>query len=90
MEDLKPNNDMHNFGSLTEIMDRFAQVPYEQFQRELDSWFYGSLSAKGIDQKQLQQLGFFNLPDLVSAIYHQAEVLHLLNDHPSGNEQENK
>lgn len=84
MENLKPN-DQPDFGTLTGIMERFAQIPYEQFQQELHDWFYASLSEKGIDvQQQLRLKGLACLPELVSAIYHEAEVRQLLNDqsHP--------
>jgi hypothetical protein len=57
MDELKPDNSKPDFGSLTGIMERFAQIPYEQFQRELHDWFYNSLSEKGIDLQQLQDKG---------------------------------
>ena len=84
MENLKPQNEKPDFGTLTGIMERFAQIPYEQFQQELDDWFYNSLSEKGIDLQQLQDKGLARLPDLVSFIYHEAELKQLLNDqsHP--------
>ncbi|MCD8739062.1 hypothetical protein LT679_00485 [Mucilaginibacter roseus] len=84
MEKLEPHQDKPDFGTLTGIMERFAQIPYEQFQQELNDWFYTSLSEKGIDLQQLQQNGLAHLPELVSAIYHEAEVQQLLNDqsHP--------
>jgi hypothetical protein len=80
MENLKPQNDQPDFGTLTGIMERFAQIPYEQFQQELHDWFYTSLSEKGIDLQQLQDKGLARLPDLVSFIYHEAELKQLLND----------
>ena len=89
MDDLKPQNSTPDFGTLTGIMERFAQVPYEQFQRELNDWFYGSLSEKGIDQSQLQEKGLASLPDLISFIYHEAEVKQLLNDQPQSDEPRN-
>jgi len=33
------------FGTLTDIMDRFQQVPFEQFQKELNDWFKRSYAA---------------------------------------------
>ncbi|MVN91484.1 hypothetical protein [Mucilaginibacter aquatilis] len=92
MENLEPHQDKPDFGTLTGIMERFAQIPYEQFQQELDAWFYTSLSEKGIDvQQQLQLNGLACLPELVSAIYHEAEVKQLLNErsisHESNNDQ---
>ncbi|MDT3402296.1 hypothetical protein [Mucilaginibacter terrae] len=80
MDDLKPTNDKPDFGTLTGIMERFAQIPYEQFQQELHDWFYTSLSEKGIDAQQLQESGLANLPKLVSSIYHEAELKQLLHD----------
>jgi hypothetical protein len=80
MDDLKPTNDKPDFGTLTGIMERFAQIPYEQFQQELHDWFYTSLSEKGIDVSQLQAKGLAKLPELVSSIYHEAELKQLLHD----------
>jgi len=90
MENLKPTNDQPDFGTLTGIMERFAQIPYEQFQQELHNWFYNSLSEKGIDvQQQLRLKGLACLPELVSAIYHEAEVKQLLNDQSNPDEPHN-
>jgi hypothetical protein len=89
MENLKPTNDQPDFGSLTGIMERFAQIPYEQFQQELHDWFYTSLSEKGIDLQQLQDQGLTRLPDLVSFIYHEAELKQLLNDQSNTDEPRN-
>lgn len=80
MEQKSESTEIPDFTTLTGIMERFAQVPYEQFQQELHDWFYNSLSEKGIDLQQLQQSGLANLPELVSAIYHEAELKQLLND----------
>jgi hypothetical protein len=84
MENLEPTNEKPDFGTLTGIMERFAQIPYEQFQQELHDWFYASLLEKGIDLQQAQDKGLTQLSELVSAIYHEAEVKQLLNDqsHP--------
>jgi len=89
MDELKPKKDTPDFGTLTGIMERFAQIPYEQFQRELHDWFYHSLSKKGIDLQQLQDKGLPNLPELVSFIYHEAELKQLLNDQSDSDEQHN-
>ncbi|MBD1362976.1 hypothetical protein IDJ77_04060 [Mucilaginibacter sp. ZT4R22] len=86
MDALKPNNSRPDFGSLTGIMERFAQIPYEQFQQELHDWFYNSLSEKGIDLQQLQDKGLTRLSDLVSFIYHEAELKQLLNDQSNSDE----
>lgn len=90
MENLEPQNEKPDFGTLTGIMERFAQIPYEQFQQELDDWFYTSLSEKGIDvQQQLRLKGLACLPELVSAIYHEAEVKQLLNERSISDEPHN-
>ncbi|GAB3921806.1 hypothetical protein [Mucilaginibacter myungsuensis] len=89
MENLEPKNNKPDFGTLTGIMERFAQIPYEQFQQELHDWFYHSLSEKGIDLQQLQDKGLTHLPELVSAIYHEAEIKQLLNDQSISDEPHN-
>ena len=89
MDALKPNNNMPDFGTLTGIMERLAQIPYEQFQQEIHDWFYNSLSEKGIDLQQLQDKGLTHLPDLVSFIYHEAELKQLLNDQSNTDEPRN-
>ncbi|MFS2187237.1 hypothetical protein ACCC92_11235 [Mucilaginibacter sp. Mucisp84] len=89
MENLKPHQDQPDFGTLTGIMERFAQIPYEQFQQEIHDWFYNSLSEKGIDLQQLQDKGLTHLPDLVSFIYHEAELKQLLNDQSNSDEPRN-
>jgi len=89
MDELKPTNSTPDFSTIIEIMERFAQIPYEQFQQELHDWFYNSLSEKGIDLQQLQDKGFTHLPDLVSFIYHEAELKQLLNDQSNSDEPRN-
>ncbi|MDR6943700.1 hypothetical protein [Mucilaginibacter pocheonensis] len=68
--------EMPEFSSLTEIMERFNTVPYDQFQQELNDWFTRNL-AKSQCTNSLQNLetsGIGNLPALVSEIYHRAEL----------------
>ena len=89
MDELKPTNSTPDFSTIIEIMERFAQIPYEQFQQELHDWFYNSLSEKGIDLQQLQDKGLANLPELVSFIYHEAELKQLLNDQSNSDEPRN-
>ena len=82
MDELKALPEMPEFGSLTEIMERFHAVPYDQFQSELNDWFYRNL-ANGRDSADLQNLensGIGKLPALVSEIYHRAELLGALSD----------
>ena len=74
--------EMPEFNSLTEIMERFYTVPYDQFQQELNNWFSRSL-AKSQSTEALQNLessGTGNLPALVSEIYHRAELLTALSE----------
>ena len=80
MEDLKPDNTPPDFGTLAEIMERFREVPYEQFQKELQAWFEQGLKAQGRNTSNLADEGFPNLPELISRIYHQAEVNQTLSD----------
>ena len=70
------------FKSLTEIMDRFNAVPYDQFQQELNDWFYRTLDMQqgGSGLQDLKTSGIGNLPALVSEIYHRAELLSALSD----------
>ena len=83
MDELKPHSSNPNFSSLTEIMERFRSVPYEQVQIELQNWFERSLAEQeSVEVKDLQDNPhLFELRDLVSKIYHQAETLQLLLEH---------
>ena len=90
MENLKPNKTPPDFSTLAGIMERFFQIPYEQFQQELNDWFYASLSEKGIDVQQLlQREGLACLPQIISTIYQEAEVKQLLNDQSISDEPRN-
>lgn len=74
--------EMPQFNSLTEIMERFKSVPYDQFQKELNEWFTKSLAKyQGANSLQnLEPSGIGNLPALVSEIYHRAELQHTLSE----------
>lgn len=74
--------EMPEFSSLTEIMERFNTVPYDQFQQELNEWFYRNLAnSQNADALQdLENSGIESLPALVSEIYHRAELLGALSD----------
>jgi maleate cis-trans isomerase len=77
MEDLKLNSNPSEFGSLTEIMKRFQEVPYVQFQKELNQWFEQNLKEKGFEMNDFNAIGIPNLSELTNLtnqIYHQAEV----------------
>ncbi|AMR32374.1 hypothetical protein A0256_13555 [Mucilaginibacter sp. PAMC 26640] len=77
MDAKKALPEMPEFDSLTEIMERFNTVPYDQFQLELNDWFYKNL-AKNQEGSELQNLEnpcIGKLPALVSEIYHRAELL---------------
>ena len=73
---------MPEFDSLTEIMERFKTVPYDQFQRELNDWFYRNLAnnQEGSELQNPENSCIGNLPALVSEIYHRAELLSALSD----------
>jgi hypothetical protein len=82
MDAKKALPEMPEFSSLTEIMERFNTVPYDQFQQELNDWFKRNL-AKSQGAESLQNLetsGIGNLPALVSEIYHRAELLTALSE----------
>jgi len=74
--------EMPEFSSLTEIMERFYTVPYDQFQKELNEWFYRNLAnfqnASEPQNPETSRIG--NLPALVSEIYHRAELQHALSE----------
>lgn len=76
----KPKSDLPSFSTLMEIMERFQTIPYEQFQQELQDWFTRNLEAQGRNAEDLAKQGFPNLPELISNIYHQAEVMQTLSD----------
>jgi hypothetical protein len=76
-------NASRDFSSLSEIMERFNSIPFEQFQRELSEWFIANLSKQGIDVGNLSEreaLVLNQLSDLTKSIYHQAEVSQTLSD----------
>jgi hypothetical protein len=84
--------EMPEFNSLTEIMERFNTVPYDQFQKELNDWFYRSLAShqEMESQENLEHSGLGKLPALVSEIYHRAELLGVLSDAKITTGNENK
>jgi len=73
---------MPEFSSLAEIMDRFNTIPYNQFQKELNEWFFSNLADyQGTSEKQNSETSYIgNLPALVSEIYHRAELLTALSE----------
>ncbi|MBW4888941.1 hypothetical protein KXQ82_04415 [Mucilaginibacter sp. HMF5004] len=77
METSKNIQDKPDFSTLTGIMTRFAQVPYGQFQKELDEWFADGLGQQSIKYTEFDAMGKENLPsllsDLVTSIYERAE-----------------
>lgn len=83
MEEVQLEANQPSFSSLTEIMDHFYNVPFEQFQKELNDWFSKSLLEKGNGTGKLQNLGITNLSsiqDLASKFYHQAELLKTISE----------
>jgi hypothetical protein len=76
MCELSTGDPKPRFDSLAEIMEHFSKVPFEQFKKELDDWFYQSLSEKGKDLNSLNCEGVSDqLKLLVQQIYQEAEVL---------------
>lgn len=82
MDAKKALPEMPEFNSLTEIMERFNTVPYDQFQQELNDWFKKGLAkSQGANSLQiLENSGLGKLPALVSEIYHRAELQHALSE----------
>ena len=82
MDAKNAHSEMPEFSSLTEIMERFNTVPYDQFQQELNDWFKRNLvKSQGVEALQnLESSGIGNLPALVSEIYHRAELLTALSE----------
>jgi len=68
-----------DFSTLAGIMEHFSKVPFEQFKKELDEWFYQSLQGRGNDLNSLNCEDTSKLPDqlklLVQQIYEEAEKL---------------
>ncbi|EHQ24757.1 hypothetical protein Mucpa_0565 [Mucilaginibacter paludis DSM 18603] len=86
----KSNPESPDFSTLTGIMERFHRVPYEQFQKELNDWFTGNLREQGIDLNTLQEDGIIGLPNLISEIYHRAEVLQIMSENQIKGDHEDK
>jgi hypothetical protein len=83
MEELHTSNNPPEFGSLSEIMERFHSVPYDLFQQELQNWFErGIAKQKGLTEtKELRASpNFMQLFEVIGKIYHQAEVSQTLSD----------
>lgn len=80
MDELKLSNQTPTFSTLTEIMERFRAVPYEEFQQELQAWFERGLADQGMDQAALEQ-SLQGFSQLIDGIYHRAEVQQTLSDH---------
>jgi hypothetical protein len=78
-----PSNHPPSFSTLTDIMERFQTVPYDQFQQELQSWFEQNLAKqKNLTTEELHQdPDLQQLLALIAKIYHQAEVNQTLSDH---------
>lgn len=88
MDEPKPSNPPPTFSTLTEIMERFRAVPYEQFQQELQAWFERGLQEQGMNKDALEH-ALPGIAQLISGIYYEAEVQQTLSDHhvtPSGHD----
>lgn len=81
-----------SFTTLTDIMERFQTVPYDQFQQELQSWFEQTLAKqKGLTTEEVQKSADLQeLLALIAKIYHQAEVNQTLSDHQITHSHESK
>jgi hypothetical protein len=82
MDERSASKNPPSFTTLTDIMERFQTVPYDQFQQELQSWFEQNLAKqKGLTTAELQKSpDFQQLLALIAKIYHQAEVNQTLSD----------
>ena len=93
MEELQSNTNQPDFSSLTGIMEHFYNVPFELFQQDLNDWFTKALLEKGIYHENTQVNSAPNLssvPDLVSKIYHQAELLKTISESKINRSDESK
>jgi hypothetical protein len=79
MSNEKSSSGQHDFSTLSGIMEHFFRVPFDQFQQELNEWFYKSLNEKGIDPCKLNETDTTGFPEqlkeFVENIYSQAEIL---------------
>jgi hypothetical protein len=83
MDELQSNTNQPDFSTMAKIMEHFYNVPFEQFQQELNDWFSKALLEKGIDPQNIQINGvtsLFSLPELISKIYHQAELFQTISE----------
>jgi hypothetical protein len=79
MSNERTSHDLPDFSTLSGIMEHFSRVPFDQFQQELNEWFYKSLDKKGIDLYKLNDTDTTGFPEqlrqFVENIYRQAEIL---------------
>jgi hypothetical protein len=79
MSNEKSSSGQPDFSTLSGIMEHFFRVPFDQFQQELNEWFYKSLNEKGIDLRKLNETDTTGFPEqlkeFVENIYSQAEIL---------------
>ena len=83
MESNHSNNNTPEFSSLTEIMDRFNQVPYSQFKQELSAWFNRGLEERNVSRLNIPEeeaLLLKQIEYVVNHIYDQAEMGQLIED----------
>ena len=82
--DLPSQDKPLDFTTLSEIMQHFHNVPYDQFQIELNDWFIRKMSEGqvGLTVEEKQSLpDLSQLPRLISKIYHHAEVMTVISDY---------
>ncbi|QEM07814.1 hypothetical protein DIU31_031535 [Mucilaginibacter rubeus] len=68
-----------DFSSLTGIMKRFHEVPYDQLQRELNEYFEKNLAATSPELSNLQQANLVKFRDqimkLMNDLFAQADLV---------------
>ena len=80
----KRHSDKPDFSSLTAVMKRFKEVPYSQFQKELNDFFdsnFNSAAEKLDPEQQAAALKFKNgIMQLASDLFGQADAVEQCKD----------
>ena len=68
-----------DFMNLSEIMEHYSNVPFEQFKMDLDKWFYNGLQKNSCFEGPLTPEQNMNLADslkiMVEKVYAEADSL---------------
>jgi hypothetical protein len=68
-----------SFATLSEIMQHYERVPFDQFKKDLNLWFETECKAKADNDSAFRALGGANFPeqfqDLVAKLFSEAERL---------------